>query len=267
MILSRRFVSLLSMTLLPFCLAGCDVENEFNEDSAVTVLQPGSSDLQEFETEALQDEDMESETATDDFSELGEEIETLANPSEVQEESSDLFEEESELLPEPSGVVFMPLSEKEDVVEFVEIDRYMGRWYEIATTPSFQQGACYGTTADYTFNDSMGWVNVTNSCYNGSLTGSLQKINGLAELDDTETQAKLLVSFFGQSSPYWVVALDGSGEGDQYAWAVVSVPFGQTMWLLSRTKQMDPIQRDAIEAHLIARGFPVDTLIDTPHVY
>ena len=95
--------------------------------------------------------------------------------------------------------------------------------------------------------------------------GSWQQIAGHAELVDTDTQAKLNVFFFGQAAPYWVVALDGSEGEEPYEWAVVSVPGKQVMWLLSRTAQMAPELRDEIEAHLIERGFPVDTLIDTPH--
>tara|TARA_B100000530_G_C15866617_1_gene451607 strand:+ start:53 stop:538 length:486 start_codon:yes stop_codon:yes gene_type:complete len=159
----------------------------------------------------------------------------------------------------------MDLSEAGDVVSFVEVDRYMGLWYEIATTPSFQQGSCYSTQAQYSFNEAQGWVDVVNSCRIGSTSGNLQQIAGRAELVDLDTQAKLTVIFFGQAAPYWVVALDGSEGEEPYQWAVVSVPGGQVMWLLSRTKEMPDELRQSIEAHLIERGFPVDTLIDTPH--
>ena len=105
------------------------------------------------------------------------------------------------------------LSAAQDVVA-VDVDRYMGRWYEIVTTPSFQQASCYATQADYTFNDAQGWVDVLNACRVGSTMGNWQQIASRAELVDTETQAKLSVIFFGQSAPYWVVALDGT-EGDE----------------------------------------------------
>jgi apolipoprotein D and lipocalin family protein len=157
----------------------------------------------------------------------------------------------------------MPLSAQEDVVEFVEVDRYMGLWYEIATTPSFQQASCAGTKAEYVFNEAQGWVDVTNICYVGGLSGQPQSIQGRAELVDLETQAKLNVIFFGQAAPYWVVALDGTDSDEPYQWAVVSVPGGQTMWLLSRTPQISEEKRQAIEDHLLERGFPIDTLIDT----
>lgn len=163
------------------------------------------------------------------------------------------------------GVPFSELSAAQDVVAFVDVDRYMGRWYEIATTPSFQQASCYATQADYTFNDAQGWVDVLNACRVGSTMGNWQQIAGRAELVDTETQAKLNVIFFGQSAPYWVVALDGTEGDEPYQWAVVSVPGKQVIWILSRTNQMAPELRAEIEAHLLERGFPVDTLLNTPH--
>lgn len=58
----------------------------------------------------------------------------------------------------------MPLSEAGDVVEFAEIKRYLGRWYEIATTLSFQQSNCYRTKAVYTLNESEGYVELVNRC-------------------------------------------------------------------------------------------------------
>ena len=153
-----------------------------------------------------------------------------------------------------SGLPFLALSDEGDVVSFVEVGRYMGLWYEIATTPSFQQGSCYSTQAQYSFNELKGWVDVVNSCRIGSTSGNLQQIAGRAELVDLETQAKLNVIFYGQISPYWVVALDGT-EGDApYQWAVVSVPSKQSMWILSRTKQLTEEQRGAIEAHLRDAG-------------
>lgn len=163
------------------------------------------------------------------------------------------------------GLTFSPLSDAEDVVAYVDVSRYMGRWYEIATTPSFQQASCYATQADYSFNEAMGWVDVLNACRVGSTMGNWQQIAGKAELVDTTTQAKLNVIFFGQAAPYWVVALDGREGDEPYDWAVVSVPGKQVIWLLSRNNTMTPEDRAEIEAHLVARGFPVDTLIDTPH--
>ena len=188
-----------------------------------------------------------------------------ADSTETSEDGADSSNTEKDSSEIKSDTTFMSLSAEEDVVSFVDVPRYMGRWYEIATTPSFQQAACFGTQAEYSFNEEQGWVDVTNRCYVGSASGNLQVLEGRAELEDLETQAKLSVIFFGQGSPYWVVALDGSEGDEPYAWSVVSVPGGKTMWILSRTPSITEQLRKDIEDHLKERGFPVDTLIDTPH--
>ena len=162
-------------------------------------------------------------------------------------------------------LVFMPLAESGDVVAFVDIDRYMGRWYELATTPSFQQAACSETQAEYVFNEAQGWVDVTNRCASRGNSGRQQEIQGRAELVDTETQAKLAVSFFGQSAPYWVVALDGTEGDEPYQWAVVSGPGSQFMWILSRTTSLGTAEMAQLYAYLTERGFPVDSLVETVH--
>ncbi|MEE2644920.1 MAG: lipocalin family protein [Myxococcota bacterium] len=218
---------------------------------------------------ACTDEDKEEGTVGADVEAAADRGTSAPSPSESQDAQVD-----QSVLPEPaldqgrtdpenSELEFMPLSEAGDVVSFVEIPRYMGLWYEIATTPSFQQRACFNTEANYTFNEDQGWVEVVNRCAAGGPDGRRQEIQGRAELVDLETQAKLDVIFFNRRSPYWVVALDGA-EGDQpYTWAVVSVPGSRTMWILSRSPTLTEGQRAEINAHLEARGFPIDTLIDT----
>ena len=184
------------------------------------------------------------------------------------EREADMNEDETPL-PESSdggssALTFMPLSDAGDVVSFVDVERYMGVWYEIATTPSFQQRSCSNTQASYEFNEEEGWVDVVNTCYVGGPEGRPQRIQGRAELVDLDTQAKLSVIFFGQRAPYWVVALDGTEADEPYQWAVVSVPGGQTMWILSRTPTITDAIRSEINLHLQERGFAIDRLIDTP---
>lgn len=273
MMLRLQINSLAFGFVLALCFSGCGDDGETAQGDALSE----SVDDAESAPLDVSDDAADVSEPTSDVSESATDV--SAGPSDEAGDSSDAFEDvldEVELPldvtegapaePESAGAEgFMDLSEAGDVVSFVEVERYMGLWYEIATTPSFQQGSCYSTQAQYSFNEAQGWVDVVNSCRIGSTSGNLQQIAGRAELVDLETQAKLNVIFYGQVAPYWVVALDGAEGEEPYQWAVVSVPGGQVMWLLSRTKQMTDVLRQSIESHLIERGFPVDTLIDTPH--
>lgn len=161
-----------------------------------------------------------------------------------------------------AGLTFSPLSDSGDVVAYVDLTRYVGEWFEIATTPSRQQSVCSGTKAIYAAGDD-GRIAVTNQCNQGSLDGRLQQVEGFAEVVDAETNAKLEVTFFGFSAPYWVIALDGRDDGEPYAWAVVSGPADDSLWLLSRTAQISEDDRTVIEAHLQERGIDTSRWLNT----
>lgn len=157
---------------------------------------------------------------------------------------------------------FAPYSSDGEVVERVAPERYVGLWYEIATTGSFQQEQCAGTTATYTPLDDT-TVEVLNRCYLGSLDGPLNEITGTATAVD-ESFAKLLVDFgFGFEAPYDIVELDGADSEEPYAFAAVSSLNGAQLWILSRTSTLDSTTYDAIVERLDQRGLDPSRLFLT----
>ena len=146
-------------------------------------------------------------------------------------------------------------------VASVNPERYLGVWYEIASTPSPQQALCAGTTAEYSLRED-GDVRVVNRCYLGSLEGDLNVIEGSASFVD-DTYARLLVDFnLGFEAPYNIVELDGQDGDEPYQFAVVSSP-GFALWVLSRTPTMDAELYDTLLLRAADRGLPADTLIET----
>ncbi|KPP81572.1 MAG: apolipoprotein D and lipocalin family protein [Oceanicaulis sp. HLUCCA04] len=119
-------------------------------------------------------------------------------------------------------------------VEFVEIERYLGRWFEIARYDHGFERGCAGVIADYALRDD-GLIDVTNTCYQDGLDGEIETAEGRARVADEATNAQLEVSFFGPFwGDYWIIDL-----ADDYSWAIVSEPQGRYLWILSRTPQMD----------------------------
>jgi lipocalin len=55
-------------------------------------------------------------------------------------------------------------------VDSVELDRYLGEWYEIASYPAWFQRDCTAVSAHYSLRDD-GLIKVVNSCRKGSLDG------------------------------------------------------------------------------------------------
>lgn len=137
-----------------------------------------------------------------------------------------------------------------EVVTSVDLDRYLGRWYEIASYPAWFQKECTATTADYSLRED-GFIKVVNSCRKSSLDGKLKQAKGRAKVVDTTTNAKLKVSFFWPFwGPYWIIDLD-----PDYQWAVVGTPNRKYLWILSRTPQMDEAVYEEILSRLQAQRF------------
>jgi apolipoprotein D and lipocalin family protein len=121
-----------------------------------------------------------------------------------------------------------------ETVTHVDIDRYMGVWYEIARYPNSFQKGCVGSRATYTLMED-GKVSVLNECNDGSFSGKLRYAKGKAWTVDKGTNAKLKVSFFWFfAGDYWIIDL-----ADDYSYVVVGHPKRKYLWILSRTKTME----------------------------
>ena len=144
------------------------------------------------------------------------------------------------------------------VVPFVDLTRYTGRWYEISRYPNRFQRNCVGSRATYTLR-SDGKIAVLNECYEGSFSGRLRDAKGTAKVVDKQSNAKLTVSFFWPFyGDYWIIDL-----GKEYEYAVVGHPDRTYLWILSRTKKMDEkVYRNILEK-LEAKGYDTTKLIGT----
>lgn len=141
------------------------------------------------------------------------------------------------------------------VVDRVDLERYLGTWYEIASYPAWFAKNCTGVTAEYTRRDES-TIRVVNRCFKGHLDGKLKEAKGRARVVDTESNAKLKVSFFGPFwGDYWILDLD-----PEYRWAVVGEPKRKYLWILSRTPQMDRKVLDGILTRLPEKGYDTDRL-------
>jgi len=145
-----------------------------------------------------------------------------------------------------------------ETVAHVELARYLGTWYEIASFPqSFQRG-CTATTATYTLRDD-GQLDVINRCRLGSPDGKAKEARGRARFVDRVTNAKLDVSFFRPFwGPYWIIDL-----AQDYSYAVVGHPGRDYLWILSRTPTMGDDTYQRILARLRAQRYETSRLVRT----
>ena len=142
----------------------------------------------------------------------------------------------------------------------VELDRYLGRWYEMARYEAPFQKDCEAVTADYSLRED-GQIKVVNICRKGSVDGKLAQALGRAKVVDTATGAKLKVSFFGPFyGDYWV--LDRS---DDYSWSIVGEPSGRYLWILTRSAKPDAQTRADLEARVKTLGYDWSLVRITQH--
>lgn len=137
-----------------------------------------------------------------------------------------------------------------DTVESVDLDRYLGKWFEIARYPAWFQKNCTASTAEYSLRDD-GAIQVINRCRKGGLDGKPKTAKGKATIVDRESNAKLKVSFFWPfKGDYWIIDLD-----EEYRWVVIGEPKRKYLWILSRTPEMEEEVYRSILSRLPDQGY------------
>lgn len=147
------------------------------------------------------------------------------------------------------------VSQSVKTVPFVDLNKYAGKWYEIASFPQRFQKGCNATTAEYTATDK-GYIIVENRCNKGSIEGKQTYIKGKAFIEKNSGNAKLKVQFFWPfRAKYWIIDLV-----DDYSFAVVSHPNKKYLWILSRTPKMEENVYQQITTRLKEKGFDLAKL-------
>jgi len=137
------------------------------------------------------------------------------------------------------------------VVDSLDLNRYLGEWYEIARFDhSFERGMEM-TKARYSLRED-GRIDVLNT---GIKDGEPDEAEGIGKL--TDTPALLRVSFFGPFySDYRVMMLDSA-----YQYALIGSGSDDYLWILSRTPKLEEDVKEKILAEARRRGYEVEKLI------
>lgn len=141
-----------------------------------------------------------------------------------------------------------------------EVERYLGKWYEIARLDHSFERHLNNVSATYTRSDD-GDILVLNQGYNIK-TGQWKQIEGRARFLNEESVGSLEVSFFGPFyGGYHIIALDRQA----YGYSMVTGPSRSYLWILSRNTMLD----GAIFADLVSKarewGFDTAKLIRVEH--
>jgi len=148
-----------------------------------------------------------------------------------------------------------------ETVSSVDLNKYTGKWYEIASYPQRFQKGCHCTTAEYTLSEK-GYIIVENRCNRDSVTGKQSYIKGKAFVEKGSGNAKLKVQFFWPfKGKYWIIDL-----AEDYSYVVVSHPNRKYLWILSRTSKMNENLYQQILSRLKENGFDLTKLKTTKQI-
>jgi apolipoprotein D and lipocalin family protein len=142
----------------------------------------------------------------------------------------------------------------------VEIERYLGRWYEFARYTAWFEWGTEAVTADYSLRPD-GLIRVVNSAHKGGPTGPLRWAEAKARPVPGTDQTKLKVAFFGPFwGNYWVL-----DHADDYSWSIVGEGSRRYLWILTRVPHPPPEQRAMLLARVKSFGYDTAKLHLTRH--
>lgn len=136
-----------------------------------------------------------------------------------------------------------------------DLERYLGKWYEIARLDSRFEKDLDNTTAEYSLNDD-GTIRVVNSGYDLKRERWSDSIGRAKPIEDPEV-GRLMVSFFGPFySSYNIIELD-----PEYRYALVVGRNTDYVWFLSRTMEMPEEVKELFVSKAKALGYDTDRLV------
>jgi apolipoprotein D and lipocalin family protein len=140
-------------------------------------------------------------------------------------------------------------------VKNFEVNRYLGKWYEIARLDhSFERGLEH-VSAEYSVRED-GGIKVINRGFN-TLSNTWSEAEGKAYFVEANTEGYLKVSFFGPFYGAYIIF----DLGLNYEYSLVTSSDRSYLWLLSRT----PVINDALKNDLVSSmadlGFETTSLI------
>lgn len=137
-----------------------------------------------------------------------------------------------------------------------DLDRYLGKWYEVARYDHVFERDLVATTAEYSLRKD-GKINVLNSGHLNTVDGPYRESIGKAKPNKNEMPGQLRVSFFGPFySDYYILDL-----APDYSYSVVGSSSPKYLWILSRTPHIKDNVKEKILSNLKRRGYDTEKLI------
>jgi apolipoprotein D and lipocalin family protein len=146
----------------------------------------------------------------------------------------------------------------------VDLQRYAGRWYEIARLPLGAEKRCAGNVSALYRLRGDGGLAIANRCL--TRDGRFELVEGSARVVPRTNGSQLELSFApgwlrwlpAAWSDYWILRVD-----DDYRTALVGTPDHRHLWLLSRTPRMSGSDYQRLVEHAALEGYDTGRLEPT----
>lgn len=164
-----------------------------------------------------------------------------------------------------SSAIQTPTTAQPKAVNAIDVQKYLGTWYEVARLPMyFQRNCASDVQAEYSLNADQ-TIQVKNQCINTD--GKLDVSEGVA-YSQNDGNSQLKVSFLPKGlrwvpfskGDYWVLRVD-----EDYQVALVGGPSHRYLWLLSRSPDVDEAVIEDYLNTAKAQGYDLSELIRTKH--
>jgi len=148
-----------------------------------------------------------------------------------------------------------------EAIASLDVPRYMGTWYEVAKYPNWFQKRCIANTSATYALQLNGMLQVLNRCQkeDGSMSEALGAAKQVGEANSPKLEVRFAPAWLSFLpfvwGNYWVIDLD-----PQYQLAAVSEPSRKYLWILSRSKTVEPKAYEALLQRLKQKGFNLDAI-------
>ncbi len=146
-----------------------------------------------------------------------------------------------------------------ETVEHVDLDRFMGEWYVIASIPTFIETDAYNAIETYRLDDD-GTVDTVFTFLQGSFDGKSKRYNPRGFIRNSQTNAEWGMQFIWPfKSDYRIIHLD-----PDYRTTVIGRNKRDYVWIMARQPSLQPAEYDRLVSRVTEAGYDVSTLRKVP---
>jgi len=145
-------------------------------------------------------------------------------------------------------------------VQHVDLNSYVGLWYEIAHFPNKYQEGCQDSIVRFSLRND-GEIDILNSCRDKQ-EGKLHHVDGRGWVVDKSSNARLKVSYFWPFSKEYVFI----DQGKEHEYAVICTADRKNLWIISRSPVISDEIFAGIASNIERQGFQPERLIKTVHI-